>query len=185
MGHLKERSKGVSTLPPVITMKKILTFGLVFILCMCSLAVPAFAADTGGAGYGVAVDGTTFNRHGGGGGTPGSLTDNSNSGSGYYGDIESPSDVLGMNEGNKVTISDVDSWVARKGNDLIGIVTKGAQVVSVLGFFGALFLIIVGALGNKRTMAAGFVALAISCGVFTAATCAPQIMTAVRGWLIS
>lgn len=172
-------------------MKKFFTLGLALVLCMCSLVLPTMAAA--GAGYGVAVDGTTFSRHGGGnngntgngGPVSGSLTDNNNSGSGYYGDIESPSDVLGMNEGNKITTSDVDGWVARKGNDLIGIVTKGAQVVSVLGFFGALFLIIVGALGNKRTMVAGFVALVISCGVFTAATCAPQIMTAVRGWLIS
>lgn len=184
MGYLEERRGGIQSCPRETVMKKFFTLGLALVLCMCSLVLPTMAAD-GGAGYGVAVDGTTFNRHGGGGGTPGSLTDNNNSGSGYYGDIESPGDVLGMNEGNKITTSDVDGWVARKGNDLIGIVTKGAQVVSVLGFFGALFLIIVGALGNKRTMVAGFVALVISCGVFTAATCAPQIMTAVRGWLIS
>ena len=90
-----------------------------------------------------------------------------------------------MNSGNKVTTADVDNWVSRKGNDVIGIVTKGVQGFSVLGFFGALFLIVVGALGDKRTMVAGLIALVIACAVFTAATCAPQIMTAVRGWLIT
>ena len=48
-------------------MKKILTLGLALILCMCSLVLPAFAAD--GVGYGTAVDGATFNRSSSGGGS--------------------------------------------------------------------------------------------------------------------
>lgn len=165
-------------------MKRIFALGLALILCMCSLTLPALAAGTDSVGYGVAVDGTTFNRGSSGGGTPGSLTDNTGS-NGYYGYIPSSDEVLGMNSGNKVTTADVDNWVSRKGNDVIGIVTKGVQVFSVLGFFGALFLIVVGALGNKRTMVAGLIALIAACVVFTAATCAPQIMSAVRGWLIT
>lgn len=174
-------------------MKRILTLGLALILCMCSLVVPTFAAGTADAArYGVAVDGTTFNRHNGGGsngsggsGNSGSLTDNKTGSSGYYGYIESPDEILGMTDDNKVSTADVDNWVTRKGKDLIGIITKGVQVISVLGFFGALFLIIVGALGDKRTMVAGLIALLVSCAVFTAATCAPQIMVAVRGWLMA
>lgn len=167
-------------------MKKILTLGLALILCMCSLVLPAFAAD--GVGYGTAVDGATFNRGNNtttGSNTTGSLTDNFGSHNGYYGDIAGPSDVLGMNDGNKVTTDDVDNWVSRKGNDLIKIITRGVQIVSVIGFFGALFMIIVGAIGDKRTMTAGLIALLVACLVFTAATCAPQIMSAVRGWLIT
>jgi len=174
---------------------RIFALGLALILCVCSLTLPAFAADTGAgsAGYGVAVDGTTFNRHGDsgtnggthGGGTTGSLTDNKAGSGGYYGHIESPDEILGMTSDNVVTTTDVDDWVNRKGNDLVGIITKGVQYVSVFGFFGALFLIVVGALGNKRTMVAGLIALMASCVVFTAATCAPQIMAAVRGWLVT
>ena len=104
-------------------MKRIFALGLALILCMCSLTLPALAAGTDSAGYGVAVDGTTFNRGSSGGGTPGSLTDNTGS-NGYYGYIPSSDEVLGMNSGNKVTTADVDGWVSRKGNDLIGIVTK-------------------------------------------------------------
>lgn len=164
-------------------MKKILTLGLALILCMCSLVLPAFAAD--GVGYGTAVDGATFNRSSSGGGTTGSLTDNTGSYSGYYGDIAGPDEVLGMNDGNKVTTNDVDNWVSRKGNDLIRIITRGVQIIAVIGFFGALFMIVVGAIGDKRTMVAGLIALLVACLVFTAATCAPQIMSAVRGWLIT
>lgn len=162
-------------------MKKILTLGLALVLCMCSLVLPAFAAD--GVGYGTAVDGATFNR--GSSTTTGSLTDNTGSYSGYYGDIAGPDEVLGMNDGNKVTTNDVDNWVSRKGNDLIRIITRGVQIIAVIGFFGALFMIVVGAIGDKRTMVAGLIALLVACLVFTAATCAPQILSAVRGWLIT
>ena len=162
-------------------MKKILTLGLALILCMCSLVLPAFAAD--GVGYGTAVDGATFSR--GSSGTTGSLTDNTGSYSGYYGDIAGPDEVLGMNDGNKVTTNDVDNWVSRKGNDLIRIITRGIPIIAVIGFFGALFMIVVGAIGDKRTMVAGLIALLVACLVFTAATCAPQILSAVRGWLIT
>ena len=162
-------------------MKKILTLGLALILCMCSLVLPAFAAD--GVGYGTAVDGATFNR--GSSTTTGSLTDNTGSYSGYYGDIAGPDEVLGMNDGNKVTTNDVDNWVSRKGNDLIRIITRGIKIIAVIGFFGALFMIVVGAIGDKRTMVAGLNPLLVACLVFTAATCAPQILSAVRGWLIT
>jgi len=171
-------------------MKRIFAFGLALILCICSLVIPASAAGTaGGTNYGVATDSTTFNRNHSEGensnAAVGTGTDGKNTSSSYFGDIPSAEEVLGMNSENRVTTDDLNNWVDRKGGDLIVIVTRVAQIAAILGFFGSLFLIIVGALGNKRTMVAGFVALIISALVFTAATCAPQIMTAVRGWLIT
>lgn len=160
-----------------------MTFGLALVLCMCAFILPASAEETA-VNYGVATDSTAVFK-------PQPDNDN-NSGkqepggsSGYLGSTSTFDDILGIDSYPAVTTDDVDQWVARKGGDIISIVTKGAQVVAVIGFFGALFLIIIGALGNKRTMAAGFVALIISILVYTAVTCAPQIITATRGWLIS
>lgn len=163
-------------------MRRILTFGLALVLCMCSFILPAFADDTA-ANYGVATDSTAVFKP-----QPESSDGKQEAGvggSGYLGSTSSFDDILGIDNYPKVTTNDVDQWVSRKGGDVISIVTRAAQIAAVIGFFGALFLIILGALGDKRTMMAGFVALVITILVYTAATCAPQIIAATRGWLIS
>ena len=145
---------------------------LAAILCICSLAVPAFAA--GNTGYGTAVFGgntQTENIQPGSDQTP-----SSNSGSSFE-------DAFGVKDPN-VTTDDVNNWVDRKGSELISIITRGVCIVSLIGFFISLLLIIIGAVGNKRTMVGGLIGLIIACVCFTAATMGPQIMNAVQSWLM-
>ena len=144
---------------------------LAAILCICSLAVPAFAADN--AGYGTAVfGGNTQTEITQPGPDP---TPSGNSGSTFE-------DAFGGKD-PKVTTDDVNNWVDRTGGELISIITRGGRIVSVIGFFISLLLIIIGVVGNKRTMVGGLIGLIIACVCFTAATMGPQIMSAVQSWL--
>ena len=143
-------------------------------MSLTAMVTPAFAADpVGGGSLTFASPDTKTERPGG------------------YGDIRNPDsiisagDAIGMNKDNIVTTNDVNNWVDRKGGELITIATRVVQVIAILSFIVSLVFIVVGALGNKRTMVGGFVALALSCVVFTAATCGPQIVTAVSSWLRS
>ena len=56
---------------------------------------------------------------------------------------------------------------------------------SVIGFVVCIILVVIGAIGNSRTLVGGVVGVIISCLCFTAATMAPQIIGAVNGWLLS
>ncbi|MCG4528399.1 hypothetical protein [Intestinimonas massiliensis (ex Afouda et al. 2020)] len=133
--------------------------------------MPAFAADN--AGYGTAVfGGNTQTEITQPGPDP---TPSGNSGSTFE-------DAFGVKD-PKVTTDDVNNWVDRKGGELISIITRGVRIVSVIGFFISLLLIIIGAVGNKRTMVGGLIGLIIACVCFTAATMGPQIMSAVQSWL--
>lgn len=146
---------------------------LTAILCICSLAMPAFAAENG-AGYGTAVFGNTQTE------ITQSETSGGNSGNSLDNSFEH---AFGVKDPN-VTTDDVNDWVDRKGGELISIITRGVRIVSVIGFFISLLLIVVGAVGNKRTMVGGLIGLLIACLCFTAATMGPQIMSAVQSWLM-
>ena len=170
-----KKGEGAVGSPRTTTMKVKQRFSsllLAAILCICSLAVPAFAA--GNTGYGTAVFGgntQTENIQPGSDQTP-----SSNSGSSFE-------DAFGVKDPN-VTTDDVNNWVDRKGSELISIITRGVRIVSLIGFFISLLLIIIGAVGNKRTMVGGLIGLIIACVCFTAATMGPQIMNAVQSWLM-
>ena len=168
-------------------------------MCLCCVFTFAFAADDNITGYGVATNnplGTITSNQSSGQSATGIFqqqgaddnaktdekTPSGGAGSSFDG-IKSADEVLGMNKDNVVTTQDVDNWVSRKGNDLIGIVTRAVQVICVLCFLAALFMIVIGAVGNKKTMVAGLVALAISCVTFTVATCGPIIIASVQSWL--
>lgn len=129
------------------------------VLCLFTMVSPAFAAETVGGG--------TFQE------------------GGYYGNIPSADEVLGMNDKNVVTTDDVSNWVDRKGSDVLSIVTRVVQIVCAVGFFLCIGLTIIGAVGNKKTMTGGIVGLFI-CGLcFTMATCGTQILQAFSSWMMS
>lgn len=174
-------------------MKQQILMGLMaFLMCLCCVFTSAFAAEDGTVGYGVATNNplnavtSSQSSEGGQQQDHGTVKDEKTAGSesGSLSDgIKSADEVLGMNKGNVVTTQDVDNWVSRKGNDLISIITHVVQIVCVLCFFAALFMVVIGAVGNGKTMVAGLIALAISCATFTAATCGPMIIAAVQSWL--
>ena len=105
-----KKGEGAVGSPRATTMKVKQRFSsllLAAILCICSLAVPAFAA--GNTGYGTAVFGgntQTENIQPGSDQTP-----SSNSGSSFE-------DAFGVKVPN-VTTDDVNNWVDRKGSELI------------------------------------------------------------------
>lgn len=149
---------------------------LLALLCLCSIGISAMAAPVGGGTAGTTVFGNTSQS---------STTQDTDTSSSPYGDITSPSEILGMNSENVVTTDDVNDWVDRKGSDLISIVTKVVEVAAFIGFLASLICIVVGAVGNKRTMVGGFIGLVIACLAFTMAVCAPQIINSTSAWLRS
>lgn len=165
-------------------LKRFSVFLMSLVLCMCSLiAVPAFAADANSnVGYGQVFSGSQDSTSGS---SQNGTTDDGYYHSDKYGDIPTASEVLGLTGKDPVTTEDVDNWVDRKGGELIAIITNGVRIFSVLGFFVSLLLVVVGAVGNKRTMVGGIIGLIISCICFTAATMGPQIIVSVQSWLIS
>ena len=185
MTYQIKKGEGALISPPVITMRNIQKLSVLLmalVLCVCSLVtVPAFAASNN-TGYGTAVFGNSQDIQS-------NKNESGNSDGNYhsdkYGDIPTASEVLGIEGKDPVTTGDVDNWVDRKGGELIAIVTKGVRIVAVIGFFVSLLLVIVGAVGNRRTMVGGIIGLIISCLCFTAATMGPQIIVAVQSWLIS
>lgn len=153
-------------------------FLMALIICVCSLMpMSAFAAGTVGGGE--AVFGTENHQYNNGG------TGGGGTNSDKYGYIPSASEALGLDQVPEVDTDDVQKWVDRKGGELISIGIRVVQVVSVIGFILCIVLIVIGAVGNSRTLVGGVVGLVISCVCFTVATMAPQIVGAVNGWLIS
>lgn len=154
---------------------------MVLVLCMCSLMPMAAFAAGNDVGGGNAVFSTDDRQDSGRG--------DQNSGEGTYSDkygyIPSASEALGLDKVPDVDTSDVQNWVDRKGGELISIIVRGVQVFSVIGFVVCIILVVIGAIGNSRTLVGGVVGLIISCLCFTAATMAPQIIGAVNGWLLS
>lgn len=143
---------------------------LMFILCLFStvMVTPALAAEAVGGGVATTEDNPTFS-------TPSK---------GQTDFVTSPGSLLGGDD-MVVTTDDVDNWVNRKGADIIHILTNVVMVVSIIGFFVGVILVIMGALSDKRIMAGGLIAMLICCATFAVSTCGPQIVMAVAAWMKS
>ena len=112
-------------------------------------------------------------------------TETSTDQEGYYGDIPSSEEVLGIEGEKVVTTTDVSNWLNRKGGEVVTIVELAVRWISVFFFFVSLVFVVIGSLGNKRTMVAGFIGMAVCCVIFAVATCGPQIMELISSWLRS
>lgn len=133
--------------------------------------MPDFAATTGG---GVATtdgdnDGSMFSQ---------SQANN------YYGDIKSADELMGQT-GNIVTVDDATDWVDRKGGEVITLVQHSLKPICFVCFLISLGVVVVGAIGNKKVMVGGIIAMFIIGVVFTIVTCAPQVINAFSSWLMS
>lgn len=163
------------------SLKRIPIFLMALVLCMCSLMPMAAFAAGNDVGGGNAVFSAQSHHN--------NDRDDEDNGGGYYGDIPTGEEALGAITGQtdlpEVTTDDVQNWVDRKGGELISIIIRIVQVVSVIGFVLCIILIVVGAIGNSRTLVGGVIGLIFCCVCFTVATMAPQIIAAVNGWLIN
>lgn len=155
---------------------RFLTMLCAIVLCLASFSTPVLAAEAVGGGT------PTFNTQEEPP-PPTTGTSGNSSSRGALDGIKSAEEVLGLDPNKVVTTDDVDNWVARKGNDIIRIMTRGVQVISFGGFLVSIAILVVGATGDKRSLSIGFIALIVSCVAFSLATCAPQIIGAVFGWL--
>lgn len=173
--------------------KRLFAMVMMLILCMSLTAVPAFATEgdttepdsNAAVGGGIAqTDPVLTDTPSDTTGTTGAETSTSTEGGGYYGDIPTSEDVLGIAGADVVTTDDVNNWIDRKGGELISIVEKVVRWISVIAFFVSLGFVVVG-FSNKRTMVAGFIGMVVSCLVFAVATCGPQVMQIVASWLRS
>lgn len=140
----------------------VFTLVLTLILCITCLPARASAPDSSGS--------------------PG--VQESGDSSAPAGNSSSPSALLGQPD-DVVTTQDIDSWVGRKGNDIITILVHVVQVLAVIGFFIGLIMTITGALSSRRSAAAGLVSALISCAVFAAASMGPELVSMVSSWLRS
>ena len=170
--------------------KRLFAMVMLLIMCVSLTAVPAFATEgdtnepdsNAAVGGGVAqtdpilTDPSTNTTD-----TPDTSTDSG----GYYGNIPSPDEAIGVAGQDVVTTTDVENWVNRKGGEIINIIELAVRWISVFFFFVSLVLVVIGAVGNKRTMVAGFIGMAICCVIFAVATCGTQIMNIVSAWLRS
>lgn len=175
--------------------KRFLSLVMLLVLCLSMAAVPAFATEgdttepdsNAAVGGGVAqtddpvlTDTPTDNTE-----TTDTDTETSTDQEGYYGDIPSSEEVLGIDGDKVVTTTDVSNWLNRKGGEVVSIVELAVRWISVFFFFVSLVFVVVGSLGNKRTMVAGFIGMAVCCVIFAVATCGPQIMELISSWLRS
>lgn len=174
--------------------KRLFAMVMLFIMCFSLTAVPAFATEgdtnepdsNAAVGGGVAqtdpilTDPSTDTTV-----TPDTSTDTSTESESYYGDITSPDEALGVAGQDIVTTTDVENWVNRKGGEIINIIELAVRWISVFFFFVSLVFVVIGALGNKRTMVAGFIGMAVCCVIFAVATCGTQIINIVSAWLRS
>ncbi|WP_298069825.1 hypothetical protein [uncultured Mailhella sp.] len=147
--------------------KYVLSF-LAFLFFISTAVVPIFAVEAVGGGVATSEGNTTFS----------SPSEDSSS------FITSPNSLLGGSD-SVITTDDVNDWVNRKGTDIIRILTDVVMAASLIGFLVGTVLVIIGALGEKRTMTGGMLAMLICCVTFAVSTCAPQIVLAISGWLKS
>lgn len=164
----------------MISLKRIPIFLMAIVLCVCSLMPMAAFAASNDVGGGNAVF-STENRH------QDSDRDDENDGGYYNGPTgeEALGAITGQTDLPEVTTDDMQNWVNRKGGELISIITRVVQVASIIGFVLCIVLIVIGAVGNSRTLVGGVIGLVFCCLGFTAATMAPQIIAAVNGWLVN
>ena len=162
------------------SLKRIPIFLMALVLCMCSLMPMAAFAASNDVGGGNAVFSAQSHHN----------NDRDDDNEAWYekdpttGE-EALAAITGQDNLQEVTTDDVQNWVDRKGGELISIIIRIVQVVSVIGFVLCITLIDVGAIGNSRTLVGGVIGLIFCCVCFTAATMAPQIIAAVNGWLIN
>lgn len=85
----------------------------------------------------------------------------------------------------KVTTDDVQNWVDRKGNDAITILQNVVKVVSIIGFILCICLIIIGAVGNRRTMTGGIIGAIVAALCYVAISQIDVILAFFSGWIMS
>lgn len=84
-----------------------------------------------------------------------------------------------------VTTDQVANWVEKKGNEVIYIVQLVARIITVIWFFISIIFIVIGAIGNHRTMTGGFISLFISACAYVAITYGKELLNLFSSWVMS
>lgn len=97
--------------------------------------------------------------------------------------LDDPKNQININ--GSVTTTDVNNWVNRKGNDVISIIQNGGRVIAIIGFFVSLVFIIIGAIGNRRTMTGGFIGALIAACCYVAITQGKELINLFSAWVLT
>ena len=166
---------------------------LLAILVLVISCVPAFATsqDDDDTRTGITYGGESSNSEG-----QSSQQGSQNSGYGYTGSGYSdpaPSPTSGLHAelddlyGSipNVSTEDIIGRLEQKGNDIVTMVQIVGRYVCIIGFIIGIILIVVGAIGNKKTMWAGVIALILACLCYAGTVCARDIVNWAASWAIS
>lgn len=150
---------------------RIVSLCFAVILCLFTIAGPAFAAEAVGGGIATTGSGNS------------TFTD-SGKASGYYGNIPTSDEILGQT-GDVVTIEDATNWVDRKGGEVVSFAVHTVKPICVVGIFLCVIMCIAGAVGNKKLLVGGLIGILICAVLFTLVTCWPEVLNAFSSWLMS
>ena len=171
-------------------MRKFLAFFLAILVLTIS-CVPAFATsqDDDDTRTGITYGGESSSpdgQSGPQGGGSGSPSGGSSGSSGYSGDdrLQEELDDL-YNSIPNVSTDDIIGRLEQKGNDIVTMAQTVGRYVCIVGFIIGAILAIVGAIGNKKTLWAGIIAMIIACLGYAAIVCGRDIVNWVASWAIS
>lgn len=97
----------------------------------------------------------------------------------------SMSDIDGSKQIPDTTINDANNWVAKKGNDLVGLGGTIAEPISIIGFMVGLLITLAGAVSKSNHIIKGLLVMAISIGVYVGTVFAPELVQYFSTWLSS
>lgn len=84
-----------------------------------------------------------------------------------------------------VTIDDAESWIERKGFELIGLLQKFVQPFAIIIFILSAFVSLAGAFGNSQLIGRGILGMFIAVIMYAVVLYAPEILDGILGWLES
>lgn len=90
------------------------------------------------------------------------------------------SDDVGLPE---VTLDDANTWIERKGFEIIGFLQKFAQPFAIVVFIFSGLMVLVGAFGNGKLVSKGVFGMFITLIMYVVVLYAPEIMDVFLGWV--
>lgn len=92
-----------------------------------------------------------------------------------------PDQVLGLPD---VTVDDLGDRLNEKGADVVFLIQTVARYICIGAFVISCILILVGLIGNRRTLASAILGAVLSGVCYGAITCGEQIVQAVSSWFV-
>lgn len=99
-----------------------------------------------------------------------------------YSAPDGPADIFGIED---VSVDDVANKLNTKGNDIVTLMQVIGRYVCYGGFIFGVILMVIGAVGNKKMVWTGFIALLISGLAYAGIVCGREIVMFIASWAAS